>query len=324
MNHYQMLRSVSRTFALSIEQLPHTLREIVTIAYLLFRVSDCIEDHETLHADRKAELLTLWARVLRGTSAPRELTGEIADLDGSDPEVYVAQQAGAIVDQMNRLPSEPREMLVTHVCDTSLGMAKWQEHGPYVANETEMDDYMLQVAGRVGYLLTDVFAWYSPAIQKLRQRLMPLAYEFGLALQTVNIIRGMRKDYERGWVFVPETFYEKAGLTRESLFDPANLDRAMKVVDMLADKAGRHLIKGLSYTTLLPRMQYHIRLFCTWPLLFAVKTLAVSRHNAGVLTAEAKITRTQVKKIVVISKLFFWSNFCLTSYFKALNRPSPA
>ena len=40
-------------------------------------------------------------------------------------------------------------------------------------------------------------------------------------------IRGLRKDYARGWVFVPQTFYERRGLTRDSLFDPANIDRAM-------------------------------------------------------------------------------------------------
>ncbi len=45
-NSYEMLRNVSRTFALSIEQLPGLQREAVTVAYLLFRVADCIEDHD--------------------------------------------------------------------------------------------------------------------------------------------------------------------------------------------------------------------------------------------------------------------------------------
>ena len=62
----ESLRNVSRTFAISIEQLPLALREAVTIAYLLFRVSDCLEDHEQLEPSRKAELLRLWAQVLNG------------------------------------------------------------------------------------------------------------------------------------------------------------------------------------------------------------------------------------------------------------------
>jgi farnesyl-diphosphate farnesyltransferase len=228
------------------------------------------------------------------------------------------------MERLHKLPQEPRNILIDHVIDTSLGMARWQEHGPYVADEEEMDDYMLQVAGRVGFLLTDIFAWHTPSIEKLKRKLMPLAREFGLALQTVNIIRGMRKDYERGWVFVPVTFYEEAGLTREGLFDPLNSDPSLRVVGMLADKAERHLRNGLSYTTLLPRTQRHIRLFCLWPLLFAVKTLAISRHNYNVLAAEAKITRNQVERIMFVSKLFSWSNFCLTTYYNSLFKPSTA
>ena len=64
MNSYEMLRNVSRTFALSIEQLPGLQREAVTVAYLLFRVADCIEDHDMLDAPTKARLLRLWAGVL--------------------------------------------------------------------------------------------------------------------------------------------------------------------------------------------------------------------------------------------------------------------
>jgi len=324
MHQYEMLRNVSRTFALSIEQLPRILRETVTIAYLLFRVSDCFEDHENMSAERKVELLNLWAQVLSGKCSARELTDQLSDLDSSDPEVCVAQHADTIMERLHKLPQEPRNILIDHVIDTSLGMARWQEHGPYVADEEEMDDYMLQVAGRVGFLLTDIFAWHTPSIEKLKRKLMPLAREFGLALQTVNIIRGMRKDYERGWVFVPVTFYEEAGLTREGLFDPLNSDLALRVVGMLADKAERHLRNGLSYTTLLPRTQRHIRLFCLWPLLFAVKTLAISRHNYNVLAAEAKITRNQVERIMFVSKLFSWSNFCLTTYYNSLFKPSTA
>lgn len=323
-DHYAMLRNVSRTFALSIEQLPPILRETITVAYLLFRIADCIEDHPVLTREHKARLLRLWAEVLSGTAPVQSFTLKIEHLDGNNPEVAVAQQAGSIMERLHLLPVEPAGILAHHVQATSLGMARWQEHGPYVQDEAEMDDYMHEVAGRVGYLLTDVFSWHVPAIRRHRDTLLPLGREFGLALQTVNIIRGMRKDYERGWVFVPVSFYTKAGLSRDGLFDPAQADRALQVVARLADKALRHLQNGLTYITLLPRRQQSIRLFCIWPLLFAVKTLAISRNNPAVLTAEAKITRSQVEKIVIYSRLFFWSNFCLKAYYKSLLTPEHA
>ncbi len=322
MNHYDMLRRVSRTFALSIEQLPQVLRDSITVSYLLLRVSDCLEDHATIPPERKAELLRLWARVLEGDVSPEQLTASIADLDSSDPEVQVAQNARSVMDQLYQLPPQIQEDIISRVNRTSLGMARWQEHGPFVENADDMDDYRHQVAGRVGYLLTDIFAWYSPIIRARKHQLMPLSREYGLALQTVNVIRGMRKDYERGWVFVPRTFYEEVGLTRDSLFAPENLDKAMQVVDMLANKAENHLWHGMSYITAFPRRQHRIRLACMWPLFFAVKTLAISRNNASVLMAEAKMGREQVKMIMRDTKFFGWSNHWLVRYYKYLARPS--
>ena len=55
-------------------------------------------------------------------------------------------------------------------------------------------------------LNTELFAWYSRSIRRRMSRLIPLARECGLALQTVNVVRGLRDDYERGWIFVPESF----------------------------------------------------------------------------------------------------------------------
>ncbi|MFQ5612805.1 MAG: squalene/phytoene synthase family protein [Anaerolineae bacterium] len=318
---YEMLRKVSRTFALSIEQLPQILRDSLTVSYLLLRISDTLEDHPTLPADRKAHLLRQWARILDKAQPVGDLTAHIAGLDGSDPDIHVAQNADIVVEQLHRLPGEVQEMIIRRVHRTSLGMARWQEHGPFVEDEAALDDYMHQVAGRVGYLVTDLFAWHSPTIRQRRAQLMPLARECGLALQTVNVIRGMRKDYERGWVFVPCTYYEQAGLTRDSLFDPKNLDRALQVVDMLANKAERHLWHGINYVSTFPRRHHRIRLACMWPLFFAVKTLALSRNNANVLLHEAKMGRDQVKRIVFHTRFLGWSNHWLRFYYKFLARP---
>jgi farnesyl-diphosphate farnesyltransferase len=318
MNHYEMLRAVSRTFALSIEKLPPVLREAIPIAYLLFRISDCIEDHATISADRKARLLRLWGSILNGTSPANLLTAELQDLDSTDPEVYVARHADRVMEYLNNQPRQLREIISGHAYDTAEGMARWQEQGPFINTEEEMDDYMHQVAGRVGYLVTDIFSWYSPAVREKREMLIPLGRDFGLGLQTVNIIRGLRKDYDRGWVFVPLTFLEEKGLSPESFFDAASRQKSLAVIDLLIEKAKRHLENGLKYITLLPRRERHLRLSCIWPLLFAVKTLSLSRNNHNVLVSETKMTRNQVKNIVLISSALFWSNSALESYYHYL------
>lgn len=320
MDHHQMLRKVSRTFALSIELLPYVLRESMTLSYLLLRVSDCLEDHDDIPEEQKPELLRLWARVLDGSEPTEELIRRIAYLNPEDdPEVQAAFQAGHYLELLSELPVDLQKIIVQRVQQTSLGMARWQEHGPFVEDEPAMDDYMHQVAGLVGYLLTEIFAWYSPRIRNRMDQLLPLSREYGLALQTVNIIRGMRKDYERGWVFVPQSYYEELGLTRDTLFAPENLDKALLVVNRLADKASNHLFKGISYIMAFPRRQHRIRLACMWPLFFAIKTLAISRNNVNVILEEAKLTRKEVKKIMRDTSFFGWSNHWLFRYYKELS-----
>ena len=111
MNHYEMLRNVSRTFALSIEQLPQELRETVTVAYLLFRISDCLEDHAELVAERKATLLRLWGDIVTGSRPARDLITQISELDDNDPEVYVARRADIVMQYLNNIPEQPRKIL---------------------------------------------------------------------------------------------------------------------------------------------------------------------------------------------------------------------
>src|SRR4030065_261354 len=85
-------------------------------------------------------------------------------------------------------------------------MRRWLERGLQVNDENDLDDYMFEVAGGVGYLVMQLYAWYSIEIRRKQDQLMPLAREFGLGLQTVNVIRGLREDYERGWMYVPRKF----------------------------------------------------------------------------------------------------------------------
>src|SRR5712692_261504 len=221
-DHHELLRSASRTFALSIERLPGVVGEAMCLAYLLLRVSDFLEDNDYMPSERKLELLKLWDRVLAGDEPAEKLVAELADhAPGDDPDAQVAALAGEVLAKVRALPVAVQTQMLVHVRDSTQGMARWVARGPQgISVETDMDDYMHEVAGRVGYLVTDIFAWYSGFVRARLNQLMPLAREFGLALQTVNVIRGLRKDYERGWIFVPESFCAAVNLRRTDLFKP--------------------------------------------------------------------------------------------------------
>ena len=318
-----MVRPVSRSSALTIEQLPGILRDAVAVAYLMFRIADGIEDHVQMPAARKIDLLNRWAAVVQGRLPAERLANDVSDLDPTDPEVEVIGDAPLVLNWLYELPQPYQTPILQHVFDTTAGMARWQAHSPDVADEAELDDYMHEVAGRVGYLVTDLFALYSPAIREQYEILYPLSRECGLALQTVNVIRGIRKDYERGWVFMPQSFYNPLGLKRETLLDPQCEPQALAAVARLADKADRHLDHGLAFITTFPRREHAIRLALMWPFLFAARTLALSRNNLNVLRSEAKMTRAEIGHIVTRTRLLGWSNGWLAGYYRRLAVPPP-
>ena len=319
MNSKDLLRITSRTFALGIERLPRILCNATTIAYLLLRVSDYLEDNEEMETGEKVALLNLWVNILREEEKVESLTSQLPRTSTNNPDAIVAQHSKDVLQHLHSMPYEVQEIIIRHVINSTQGMARWTKRGPTVNDEKDLDDYMFEVAGRVGYLVTQLFAWYSVTIRRREKEIMPLAREFGLALQTVNVIRGIREDYNRGWVYIPKRFMQEMGLTKEQLFDPEHREQALKVLDMMTDKAERHLRHALQYIKSLPWWQHGIRLGCIFPLMFAIRTLAVSRHNAQVFESEARMTRNEVKKIVMDSTLWGWSNLWLDRYYQELN-----
>lgn len=317
---YELLGRVSRTFALSNRMLPRRFRYPMTVAYLLFRVSDYLEDNPVLHRVEKAKLLHYWEQVLAGDLPSGQLEGAMSPLPWSDGEAEVAHRFEQILAKLDDLRPEVGKAIREYARETTLGMEIWQRKGPQIRTEQELDEYMHYVAGIVGLMITEVFSTISISVRSRRRTLLPLAREYGLGLQTVNIIRGVRKDRDRGWIFVPQEYCEAAGISPEQLFSRSRTSESLEVVARLAEKAERHLREGLRYVLTLPRSLYRVRVATMWPLMFAAKTLSVSRSNPDVLFGEAKMTRREVMRIVRHTIAMGWSNRWVRYYFHALLR----
>lgn len=319
----ELLRATSRTFAIGIELLEPPLRQQVQVAYLLLRVSDYLEDNPDMAPGRKVELLRRWSKVLEGKARIEEFVDSLGSVNTAMPDALAARRSEEVYLELQELADAQRRVIVAHVTRSTLGMARWVEHGPRFASEADLDDYMHEVAGRVGYLLTDLFALHSEDIAARRVAMSDLGREFGLALQTVNVIRGLHADRFRGWIFIPESYVEGSGLAPAELFEPGNRSAALAVLDRLVAKAERHLDAARRYIRQIPRRHRSIRLFCMLPLLFAVRTLAISRADARVFRQEMKIGRTEVRRIVRNASIFGFSNLWLDWYCERLGRRGP-
>jgi farnesyl-diphosphate farnesyltransferase len=314
----QVLRATSRTFAIGIEGLPRPLREEMRVAYLILRVSDYLEDNTTLDASRKAALLESWAETLRGDPPNPGLLQHLGSTEDPSPDSMAAHHVSEILQALLHLPLPAQRAIRSHTRDSTLGMARWVLRGPVLETEADLDDYMHQVAGRVGYLITELFALASPRVAANRDQMMGLGREFGLALQTVNIVRGFPSDIRRGWFFVPQDFLPASIGSGEDFLAEENREAAMGVVDALLHKASRHFQAAEEYITLLPRVRGRMRYFCLLPFLFGVRTVALSRGNPEVLVSEVKLQRSEVRSIAAKARLWSWSDSWIRRWAAAL------
>src|ERR1700728_2214612 len=74
----RILPHVSRTFALTIPQLPPPLRGPVTSAYLLCRIADTIEDEPALSPAETLAYLQRFKAVVSGNVDPSSLSNELS------------------------------------------------------------------------------------------------------------------------------------------------------------------------------------------------------------------------------------------------------
>ncbi len=321
---HQLLVRSSRTFAVGIGILPEPLRREITVAYLLLRVSDYLEDNQELENVDKIALLRSWSRVLGGGTGRQSLIARLQAAEEETPDAAVARNAGTVLEALHRLSPPARDILVQYVSASSLGMARWTERGSVFRGEADLDDYMHEVAGRVGHLLTELFALQLAGVGAERDRMMDLGREFGLALQTVNVVRGLHEDRDRGWVYVPTDFLPGPAITPAELFEPANRQAAMHALARLVAKAERHLAAARAYIRLIPRRHHGVRIFCMLPLFFAVRTLALSRENPDVLDRETKMTRREVVAITRNARILGFSNTWIDRYCRRLTVVDPA
>jgi farnesyl-diphosphate farnesyltransferase len=333
---HDVLPAVSRTFALNIPVLPRPLDTAVTVAYLLCRIADTLEDEA--HGPTSVTLLAELARL--STLPP----GWEADAQRFTDEVLRVLRKQAPREEVRLVEGTPRvlEALASHeplvrehvarcVRTMAEGMGRMGDKGRAsggglgLASLEETLEYCYYVAGTVGEMLTRLFEWYSPGVARHSERLAPRAVAFGNALQLTNILKDVREDLDRGSCWLPRTLLAEHGLTPEALLEPGNRDRALEVHGRLVAVAHREVRQAFEYAMALPREEKGIRLFCLWPLFLAVMTLRKVYGNRAILESKpVKVSRRTVRWVMGSTKLLVAQDSLLRMMFDLLTAPLPA
>ena len=325
----QILPHVSRTFALTIPQLPEGLRTAVTCAYLLCRIADTIEDEPALSPPETLAFLQRFSAVLKGAEDPKLLAQDIGPRLSDRTLVTERDLVGnmdRVIGVMQRL-NEPQRAAIRRCVELMCyGMPRFQFSASVkgLARSSDLDDYCYYVAGVVGEMLTDLFCDYSPEIARHRPALSAIAASFAQGLQMTNILKDVWEDRSRGACWLPQEVFTRYGVDLGDVaaepFDP----RFAAAFRELVGVAHAHLRNALDYTLLIPRKETGIRRFCLWAIGLAVLTLRKIEHNPRFTSgAQVKVTRSTVALTRVLTNVAGHGDWMLRILFAQAARGLP-
>jgi len=323
------LQGVSRTFALTIPQLPDRLRVQVGNAYLLCRITDTIEDEAVLTIDQKQAFASDFVNVVKGEqSADTFATSLFKQLTDNTPEAErdLIRNTARVVRLTHSFSLPQRHAIERCVEEMATGMIRYQQQQSLdgLHDIKELSDYCYYVAGVVGIMLTELFCDYSQDMAKHRDQMLELAVSFGQGLQMTNILKDIWEDQRRGACWLPRSVFASCGFAMKDLAAHRNDACYQDGLEELIALASMHLANALEYTLLVPAEEKGIRKFCFWALGMALLTLRkINRHRDFSCAQQVKISRRSVKATMVATELVLGSNRRARWLFERVARELP-
>ncbi len=321
----RILAQVSRSFALSLRVLHPSLREPMSLAYLLARAADTIADTRIVARPARLRALDLLRQELdlaapsRFTEIAQGLTGPQRTLAERDlllalPACFAAYRELAADDR-----ARVRVLLLTLTegMQADLRTFPGEDEGALVALESrrDLDRYTYFAAGCVGEFWTDMVMAHRSACGTWQPETMRrLGMRFGQALQMTNVLRDLAQDLRIGRCYLPREELAAVGLTPPDLLDSAATLRLRPLLDDLLRTTMAYYEDAWAYTRAVPRREGRLRLACAWPLLIGLETLEAIGRAGNLLdpTVTVKIPRSAVYRILLRSSLGVWSNAALS------------
>lgn len=330
----RILRSVSRSFAEVVMQLPPGLCVDIMIFYLALRALDTIEDDMTAYAGREKEKQV----ELIGFGNKRLGDPEFSmDGVGEGDERLLLQRYGTVARAFNSLPKTSQDVIRDITNKMGAGMAEYvgAELAQGTDDQASYDLYCHSVAGLVGEGLTRIFiargleteaiaaqgerVWPFCADAKEQGGNMGLANSMGLLLQKANIIRDYLEDYVDGRAFWPKSVWQQYSKTGDlgEFARPTAHGAGLRLA--VLGKAGAWAAKGVGTQALMCAndmvadalelvpdcIEYLVRVkdpavfrFCAIPQVMAIATLAECFDNPKLFTGVVKIRKGLTVRLI--------------------------
>ncbi len=303
----ELLRSVSRSFFLTLNALPATLREPLGHAYLLARLTDTVADSSSAPPTIRLALLEQLAMAIRGKGAAGIAHGALEDLAvgvASPAERVLLQRGATLAETITKFPPDVLEPMRSMLCTIIEGQAgdiqRFEAADALDAgvmalpDAASLDAYTWQVAGCVGEFWTRLCIRRIPHFaRRSAEEMVADGILYGKALQLVNILRDLPTDLARGRCYLPSDELAAAGLTPQQV--AGNPRAASAVFARWLNTAHLHLEAARRYADAIrPR---RLKFATALPADLATATLALFRAEPP--EAPLKIGRQALRRIVL-------------------------
>ena len=302
-----LLRSVSRSFYLTIRVLPARLRAPIGLAYLLARASDTIADSAEIPPSERRQYLVAFKTMVNGGArdALPQMQARIHSAHAGE-RVLIAEIARAL-DWLESLEAFDREqiraVLAKIIHGQDLDLARFADPQQLIAlrSAEELEEYTYLVAGCVGEFWTEVCLHYLPRYSRLpADELRRLGANYGKALQFVNILRDLPADLADGRCYLPVG----PTLAQQWKTEPA---AAREIFFHWLHRAETLLESGRNYIGSLHPARLRIACYLPWEL--GRQTLdLLAKQPPLEIDQRVKVTRSAVRRALVNAVFVAFSN----------------
>jgi farnesyl-diphosphate farnesyltransferase len=301
-----ILRSVSRSFYLSIRFLPAQLREPIALAYLLARTTDTVADTIRIPGTVRMEALKMLSDGIQGKASREVVINHVASfvslqenaaertLLDSLPDCleWLEQTGGADRDDIRAVLEK-----ITH--GQMFDLHRFDNPAELRALETaaDLDEYTYLVAGCVGEFWTRLcFRHVRDFTGLIPEEMLALGRRYGVALQLINVLRDVGSDLRGGRCYFPEDELRAVGLSAAQILSES--DRFQRIYQKWMEKAQDGLACGMQYSCAIRNRR--VRAATVLPALIGARTLALLRKaGASALHQTIKVPRREVRSMVV-------------------------
>jgi farnesyl-diphosphate farnesyltransferase len=319
-----LLKSVSRSFYLSLAVLPAAVRPAIGLAYLLARAADTIADTRLIRRHERITHLQALRAELDGPERGRleAIVQAVRGIQSLEAERTLLERLPECLEAYRMLHADDRRR-VRRVLETIIeGMTEdlarfpGEDEGGIAALETraDLDHYTYLVAGCVGKFWTEVHVAHRPRLRHWNlEEMTELGIRFGKALQLTNVLRDIPRDLRQGRCYLPRHDLALLGLEPKDLLVPRTGPALRPLLVDLLNVALDHYEAGWQYTFAIPKRETRMRLACAWPLLIGLRTLDLLAQAPNWLDPGTvlKVPRFRVYGMMAQSVATVWSTRAL-------------